>query len=179
MWGPRIQGRSVLLRPVAEAEIPTFLDWFADPDVIRYLGMPFHAQTPASERQWWEGAGSDPDGVSWGMEFEGRIVGTTSINRIDWVSRNAMTGTVIGDRSAWGKGIATEAMRLRAAYAFQHLQLHKLNSGYYEPNEGSARAQASCGYRVIGRSRDGLYRDGQWHDMVVTELMRADWEAAH
>ena len=179
MWGPRIQGRIVLLRPVQEAEIPTMLEWFADPDVLRYLGMPFHAQTPASEREWWERAGSDPDGVSWGLEFEGGIVGTTSIGRIDWVSRNAMTGTVIGDRSAWGKGLATEAMQLRAAYAFRQLQLHKLVSGYIEANVASGRAQAHCGYRVIGRARDDEYRDGRWHDFCMTELMRADWEAAN
>ncbi len=169
----------MLLRPVAEAEIPTFLEWFADPDVLRYLGAPFHAQSPASERQWWEKAGSDPDGIHWGVEFEGRVVGTTSIMGIDWISRNGMTGTVIGDRSVWGKGVATETMQLRAAYAFRQLQLHKLVSGYYEPNVASGKAQASCGYRVVGRSRDDIYRDGRWHDQILTELMRADWEAAH
>lgn len=178
MWGPRIQGRAVLLRPVTEAEIPTMLGWFAEPDILRYLGGPFHAQSPASEREWWEGAGTGP-AIHWGIQFEGRIVGTTSIMRIDWTSRNAMTGTTIGDRSAWSRGVATETMQLRAAYAFQQLQLHKLFSGYYEPNVASGKAQASCGYRVIGRSRDDLYRDGHWHDLILTELMRADWEAAH
>lgn len=169
----------MLLRPVAEAEIPTFLGWFADPTVLRYLGSAPYAQSPASEREWWEKAGTEPDGVTWGIEFQGRVVGTTSIHRIDWASRNAMTGTAIGDRSAWGKGIATEAMQLRADYAFRQLQLHKLVSGYYEPNVGSARAQAHCGYRVIGRAREDLYRNGRWHDLILTELMRADWEAAH
>lgn len=178
MWGPRIQGRVALLRPIAEPEIPILLEWFADPEVLRYLGSPFHAQSPASEREWWEQAGTDPDGISWGIELEGRIVGTTSINRIDWTNRHAMTGTAIGDHAAWGRGVATEAMQLRAAHAFQQLQLHKLVSGYYEPNVASGRAQASCGYRVVGRARDDLYRDGCWHDLVVTELMRADWEAA-
>jgi [ribosomal protein S5]-alanine N-acetyltransferase len=179
MWGPRIQGQSVLLRPVAEAEIPIFLEAFADPDVLRYLGESFYAQAPAAEREWWEKAGTNPTAVYWGLEYEARVVGTTSIHLIDWTSRNAMTGTAISDRSAWGKGIATEAMQLRADYAFRQLQLHKLVSGYYEPNVASARAQASCGYRVVGRARDDLYRDGRWHDLIVTELMRADWEAAH
>lgn len=179
MWGPRIQGQVVLLRPVVEAEIPTMLEWFADPLVLRYLGAPFNAVAPAAEREWWERAGTSQDLIAWGMDFEGRLVGTTSIFRIDWPNRNAMTGTSIGDRTAWGKGIATEAMQLRADFAFRQLQLHKLVSGYYEPNVASARAQAACGYRVVGRARDDMYRDGRWHDMIVTELMRADWEAAH
>lgn len=179
MWGPRIQGRVVLLRPVAEAEIPILLEWFHEPDVIRYLGAPFHAQSPAAEREWWEKAGTAPDAINWGLEWEGRMVGTTSINRVDWTSRNATTGTLIGDRSAWGKGIGNETMRLRADYAFRQLQLHKLNSGYYEPNVASGRAQAHCGYRVVGRLREELYRDGRWHDLLLTELMCEDWERAH
>lgn len=178
MWGPRIPGQVVLLRPVAEAEIPIMLEWFADPRVLRFLGAPFNAVAPASERDWWERAGTDSGTISWGVEFERRLVGVTSIFRIDWTNRNAMTGTTIGDRSAWGKGVASEAMQLRAAHAFRQLQLHKLVSGYYEPNVASGRAQARCGYRVIGRAREELYRDGRWHDLIVTELMRADWEAA-
>lgn len=178
MWGPRIQGRVVLLRPVAEKEIPLALEWFADPDVLRYLGEGFNAQSPASEREWWERAGDNPDSYHWGLEFEGRLVGTTSIAGIDWASRNGMTGTAIGDRSAWGKGVATESMQLRAGFAFRQLQLHKLISGWFEPNAASGKAQASCGYRVVGRARDELFRDGRWYDLVLTELMRADWEAA-
>lgn len=179
MWGPRIQGQAVLLRPVAEGEIPTMLEWFSDPAVLRYLGAPFSAVSPAGEREWWEREGTSKDVISWGMEFESRLVGTTSIFRIDWPNRNAMTGTTIGDRAAWGKGVATEAMQLRADFAFRQLQLHKLVSGYYEPNVASGKAQAKCGYRVVGRARDDLYRDGRWHDLIVTELMRAEWEAAH
>ena len=179
MWGPRIQGRVVLLRPVAEAEIPTMLEWFGDPSVLRYLGAPFNAVAPAAEREWWEHSGTSADSVHWGVEFEGRLVGTSTIFRIDWPNRNAMTGTSIGDRSAWGKGVATEAMQLRAAYAFRQLQLHKLVSGYYEPNVASGKAQAQCGYRVVGRAREELYRDGRRHDLILTELMRTDWEAAH
>ncbi|MGH7918366.1 MAG: GNAT family N-acetyltransferase [Candidatus Dormibacteraceae bacterium] len=178
MWGPRIQGKVVLMRPMKEAEIPLFVDWLADPDVIRHLGGPFYAQSPATEREWWEKAGTNPDDIHWGLEHDGRLVGTTGINHIDWASRNAMTGTAIGDRSAWGKGVATEAMQLRAEYAFRQLQLHKLCSGYIEVNVASGKAQAACGYRIVGRSRDEDYRDGRWNDLILTELMRADWEAA-
>lgn len=179
MWGPRIEGGTVLLRPIAEAELPLAVRWFSDPDVVRHLSEAFSARAPGAVREWWESAGSKAERVLWGLEFKRRLVGYTSVFRIDWISRNAMTSTAIGDRSAWGRGIATEAMQLRAAYAFRQLQLHKLVSGYIEANVASGRAQARCGYRVLGRARDDEYRDGRWHDFCLTELMRADWEAAN
>lgn len=179
MWGPRLEGRIVVLRPVAESEIPTMLRWFADPLVLRFLAAPFFATAPAAEKDWWTQSGADRSSVLWGLEYEGRLVGTTGMRAIDWMSRNAATGTAIGDRTAWRKGIATEAMQIRAEYAFRQLGLHKLNSGYAEGNAGSAEAQRRAGYREVGRLRDDLFRDGRWHDMIVTEILRDDWEAAH
>lgn len=169
----------VLLRPVAEAEVPLVVDWFADPDVLRYFAEDFNAWAPAAAREWWGSSGTKSDLIIWGLDHDGRLVGFTSIFGIDWISRNARTGTAIGDRTAWGRGIATEAMQLRAAFAFRQLQLHKLRSDYLEANVASGRAQARCGYRVIGRARDDGYRDGRWHDLILTELTRADWDAAH
>jgi len=48
-------------------------------------------------------------------------VGGTSIDGIDWANGHGTTGTVIGDKSCWGKGIGSEVMRLRADFAFREL----------------------------------------------------------
>ena len=82
---------------------------------------------------------------------------------------------MLGDRAAWGKGIATEVMQLRTAFAFEQLNLHKLSSSYLDGNEASARAQARAGYREIGRMRDHCFRDGRWLDEIITEVLREDW----
>ncbi|MFZ0216545.1 MAG: GNAT family protein [Candidatus Dormiibacterota bacterium] len=178
MWGPRLEGRIVRLRPIAESEIPTLTVWFADPLVLRLLGGPLVAVSPAQEKEWWETSGSDWQSVHWGLEWQGRLVGETSITQIDWMSRKGMTGTAIGYRTAWRQGIATEAMRIRAEYAFRQLDLHKLDSGYFDTNVGSGEAQRRAGYREVGRLRDELFRDGRWYDLILTELLRGDWEAA-
>ncbi|MFZ0216544.1 MAG: GNAT family protein [Candidatus Dormiibacterota bacterium] len=179
MWGPRLEGRVVLLRPIAEDEISTMLPWFADPAVLRLLGGPMIAPSPTQAKEEWEKSGRDRETVVWGLEHEGRLVGQMSIFRIDWISATAMTGTAIGDRTVWRKGIATEAMQLRTAYAFRQLNLHKLDSGYYETNVGSGEAQRRAGYREVGRLRDDLYRDGRRYDLILTEVLRGDWEASH
>ncbi|HSR25731.1 MAG TPA: GNAT family protein, partial [Candidatus Eisenbacteria bacterium] len=51
-----------------------------------------------------------------------------------------------------------------------------LKSGYLEGNEASRRAQASAGYREVGRLRHEFFRDGRWIDHILTELLREDWE---
>lgn len=179
MWGARVQGETVLLRPIAEAELSLLVDWSADAEVLRLAGIGYHALAPAEIKKWWEEAGTDARSCHWGLEWEGRLVGRTAIHQIDWTARHGWTATLVGDRSVWRRGIATEAMALRSEYAFRQLNLHKLNSGYADGNAGSAEAQRRAGYRQIVRLKEQLYRDGRWFDGIMTELLREDWERAH
>lgn len=176
MYGPRLEGSVAVMRPPRDDEIRTVAGWMEDLEVTRLLGPNVMPGTVAKQREWIEQMGTDERQVFWSIEYEGRLVGNTGIHDIDWRNGNGRTGTVIGDRSAWGHGIAGEVMRLRAEFAFRQLNLRKLRSGYYEGNEASARAQTACGYVVVGRHREEMFRDGTWHDLILTELMRTDWE---
>ena len=117
----------------------------------------------------------DSDSVIWVIEHEGRAVGTTGIHLIDWKNGWGTTGTIIGDKSVWGKGLGRELMQLRARYAFMQLPLRKLKSAYLDGNEASARAQAAAGYKEVGRHRADRFVDGRWVDEVITEVRREDW----
>jgi RimJ/RimL family protein N-acetyltransferase len=66
-------------------------------------------------------------------------------------------------------------MQLRADYAFTQLPLRKLRSKYVDGNVASGRAQAACGYQQVGRYKAERFVDGEWRDLILTELMRDDW----
>jgi RimJ/RimL family protein N-acetyltransferase len=119
-----------------------------------------------------------PERDRWAVEYKGRAVGTTGIHTIDWKLGFGTTGTIIGDKTVWAKGLGRELMQIRAEYAFTQLPLRKLKSGYIEGNDASARAQKTAGYREVGRWHRDRFVDGEWRDHVLTELMREDWEKA-
>jgi [ribosomal protein S5]-alanine N-acetyltransferase len=173
--GPVIEGSLVRLRPPRPEDAPAMIAWFEDLEVTRYLNFRNPPGIEA-EREWVDKVARDPDSIHWVVEFQGKAIGETSIHMIDWKNGFATTGTLIGDRSAWGKGIGRELMHLRTAYAFTQLPLRKLKSGYIESNEASARAQAAAGYRVVGRHRKDRWVDGEWRDVILTEVLREDWE---
>lgn len=149
--------------------------WFEDLEVTRFIKL----RNPPSleaEKEFLERVARDENAVFWAVEHEGNLVGGTSIVRIDWKEGFGTTGTVIGDKTAWGKGLARELMQVRAAYAFTQLPLRKLKSGYLDGNVASARAQKAAGYREVGRWHKDRFIDGEWKDHILTELMREDWE---
>lgn len=178
MYGPVIQGKLVRLRPPNSEDALPMLTWFEDLEATHFLGR----RNPLSvemENEWLESIAKDPDSVIWVAEVEGRAVGTTVIRAIDWKNGFGITGTLIGDRSLWGKGIGRETMQLRARYAFTQLPLRKLKSSYFDGNTASGRAQAAAGYREVGRYRADRFVEGRWVDEVMTEVLREDWLKAN
>ena len=177
MYGPVIEGKLVRLRPPRLDDAEPMIGWFEDLETTHFLGL----RNPPSiemEKEWLNSTARDPNSVIWVVEVDGRAVGTTGIRDIDWKNGFGTTGTLIGDRSLWGKGIGRETMQLRARYAFTQLPLRKLKSSYFDGNKASGRAQAAAGYGEVGRFRADRYVDGRWVDEVITEVLREDWKRA-
>lgn len=174
MNGPVIDGEGWRLRPLRMEDAATMIAWFEDRQVTRWLNLT-NPPSLEQEREWVEASVRDRSGVTWVIEHEGRPVGTSSIGDIDWRHRHATTGTTIGDRSVWGRGIGGGTMRARTAYAFTDLGLRKLVSRFTDGNEASRRAQLGAGYRAVGRFRQHVFQEGRWMDVVLTEVLAEEW----
>lgn len=146
-------------------------------EVTRYLGRRM-AVALYYEVDMLKKLGESDHDVWWVIEAEGEAIGATGIHGIDWLNAHGTTGIVIGEKKHWGKGYATEVMRLRTHYAFRELNLHKLLSEVFVANEASRRALEKNGYRTIGTSRDHFFTLGEWHDIWLGEVLREDWERA-
>ena len=175
MFGPVLKGTHVTLRPADDSDPPRFVPWFADMEVTRWLGRG-SAVALYQEVDYFKRAGESKTDVQWMIDADGETVGSTGIHGIDWKHAHGTTGIVIGDKRWWGKGIATEAMALRTRYAFRELNLRKLMTQVYVPNERSRKALERNGYRTVGIRRMHYFTLGQWHDEWLGEVLREDWE---
>lgn len=177
MFGPYLRGRQLTLRPADDSDPPRFLPWFEDMEVTRYLGRRTGAAL-YQEVDFFKQVGESKTDVMWIIEYEGRAVGGTGIHRIDWMNAHGTTGILIGDKSAWHRGLASEAMALRTRYAFRELNLRKLVTEVYVANQASRRALEKSGYRTVGIHRQHFFSGGEWHDVWIGEVLREDWEKA-
>jgi RimJ/RimL family protein N-acetyltransferase len=174
MLGPTLVGSTVTLARLRPEHLEHYLEWFADPEVTRFLMR----DTPPSlkeEEEWLERVARSETELLWGLFVQGEHIGGTGISGISWRSRHGLTGTMIGDRRWWGRGIATEAMGMRTRYAFEELGLEKLVTQVFEGNVASRRALERVGYQTVGVRRHHEYRHGQWWDVWLGELLRDDW----
>ena len=175
MFGPLLRGEKVTLRPARENDAEHFVRWFADMDVTRFLARRM-AISLQQEQEFLKKIGESKDDVWWVIEVADQPIGATGIHSINWLDANGTTGIVIGEKGSWGKGYATETMRLRTRYAFRELNLHKLLTEVDAENDASRKALERNGYRTVGVRREQTFREGTWHDRWVAEVLRADWE---
>lgn len=175
MLGPIITGDRLSLAPAQPDDLPLFCAWFADREVTRYLLTRF-PPSPQQEEDWYKRIASSEHDVHWVMKLGGQTIGITGIHAIDWINRHATSGTLIGDRGNWGKGYATEAVRLRTAYAFNDLGLERLETESLAVNAGMHRALERSGYRRFATRRRYIYSDGGFQDVHLFELLRDEWQ---
>jgi RimJ/RimL family protein N-acetyltransferase len=179
MLGPIVEGERVRLVPPRAEFFSAYERWFADMAVTRYLlhRFPF---TPKSEGEWLESLGTDPHRVIWTIvaKHTDRPIGATGLEHIDWRNRRAESGIMIGEKDEWGKGYASETMRLRTCYAFRELGLETVSTRVAIANEASRRGLEKAGYRQAGVLRRHWFVDGRWHDAWIGEILRDEWEAS-
>lgn len=176
MLGPILHGTQISLVPHQVEFLDTYRRWFADPDVTHYLLLR-HPPSPSQEQEWFDHISTSQDEIGWAIMLNDgdQLIGSTGLRQIDWRNRHASSGIMIGEKDHWGKGYATEAMRLRTAYAFRELGLEKILTSVIGPNHGSRRALEKAGYRQCGLLRRQRYFDGTWHDEWLGEILREEW----
>ncbi|MEQ1822463.1 MAG: GNAT family protein [Fimbriimonadaceae bacterium] len=173
------EGEKVRLVPIdIEKHLDNYVRWLNDPEITQGLLIGDIPMTRLAEREWMETQSRDMSGknVVFAIEtLEGKHIGASGVHQVNHMNGDALTGTFIGDRSEWGKGYATDSIRVRSAYCFEVLGLRVLRSAYIEGNERSRRMQISAGYVEIGRWPKLLWKRGAYRDEILTCLTRERW----
>lgn len=171
------KGERVRLTPLDRSlHLENALRWLNDPDVTAALEFHF-GFTRRQEEAFFDRAELPGEHeFNWAVLNESEEhIGFIGLRDIHWTNRCALGGLMIGDRSAWGRGYATDAAQVRIRFAFLKLGLHRIDG--HTINPAMRRVYEKCGYRHEGTARSRIYRDGTWHDMEHYGILRRDWDA--
>lgn len=69
----------------------------------------------------------------------------------------------------------------KVRFAFEDLNLRRLENGFFKGNNASLAMQERFGYKLEGEKREA-YRcmaDGEFKDECITGLLRKDWKRGY
>jgi RimJ/RimL family protein N-acetyltransferase len=169
------RGERIRLVPLDRAlHLENALRWLNDPDVATTLAVHLGVSR-AQENEFFDKMERPPrDARSWAILDEtSRHIGFAALTQVDWATRSALGGIVIGEKDAWGKGYATDVLRTRARIFFEELGMHRLEG--HTINPAMRRVYEKAGYVAEGVARQKAFRGGRWHDAWVYAMLEEDW----
>ncbi len=175
-----IIGKRVRLRAIERSDLPRFVQWLNDPEVLQ--GLMLHVpMSLAQEENWFENTlKRDPVETPLAMEVdtpEGWVhIGNIGFHDINWQERAAEVGIFIGDKRYWSQGYGREAMRLMLKYGFETVNLHRIYLRVFESNPRAIRSYERAGFVHEGRERESHFYGGRYIDTLLMSVIWPEWD---
>lgn len=168
---------AITLRSLTQADLPILRQFVNDPEAMRGSGV-YWPIDDLRQENWFQSVSKAHDTVWFGIEMveSAALVGTCCLVGIDWVSRLAELRIRLGDRTAWGQGIGTEATRLLVQYGFVDLNLERIWLRVYASNQRAIHLYEKVGFQHEGRLRRAAYIHGVAEDVLLMGLLREEWQ---
>ena len=184
---PRLTGRRVTLRPLVPQDYGAWRDvrirnegWLLPWEPLRPAGM----ADPARDRGAFEARCSARDreraadhAYPFGVFVDQQLAGEANINN---VARGALQSATVGywiDREHAGQGYIAEAVVLLFRFAFEQLQLHRIEICIVPRNSNSRRVVEKLGIRSEGVAERFLEINGVWEDHLRFAITTEEWSA--
>lgn len=169
-----LRGKKVTLRPHSEKDIPWLMKWVNDQEIRKFIARSMPA-SEKNERDWLDRINkSENDLVALMIQFKGVPIGNIGLD-INWIERIGTVGILIGEKEYWGKGLGTDASMALIEYAFNTLNLRKIEWMAKAFNKRSIACALGCGFKVEGRLREEYFDEGRYWDQIVCGMFRREW----
>ena len=111
----------------------------------------------------------------WGVarREDDRVIGTCTLFAITLPHKRAELGFAV-ERSQWGKGYASEAAGAIVRFAFETMDLHRLEADVDPRNHASIRCLERLGFQREGYARERYHLGGEIQDAVLYGLLRSE-----
>ncbi len=107
---------------------------------------------------------------------DGRIIGESVINEIDFDLRCANFRIVIFRPIERGHGIGTWAAETTRDFAFEKLKLHRLSLDVFSFNPRAEKVYRKVGFRREGVLRDAVRDGSQYGDDILMAILEDEWK---
>lgn len=168
----------LILRKTTKEDIEEFFYIQLNPKLRKYLGTTKIGNNPDKNRKYFdENKYKDLNYYRWTMESKDthKILGTIYLNIHDEKAKIAGIDYWIRE-DEWGKGYTTEASKRILDFAFNELNLNRIESCGAKDNPGTWKIMEKIGLKYEGTRKSGLfYYYGGIQDLVMYGLTKEEY----
>jgi len=179
---PTLHTSRLLLRPFGAADADAIYALQSDPRVLRYWDAPPWSDRVRAERFLASCKEIEQAGTGARLAIEragdgGGFIGWCCLMQWNPDHRSASIGYCFGE-SAWGQALATEAADAMLQWAFDTLDLNRVQAQTDTRNLASARVLEKLGFVREGTLREDCVVNGEVSDSWIYGLLRRERRTA-
>ena len=176
---PTLHTARLLLRPFTPADTDAIFALQSNPQVLRYWDSPPWTERARAERFIAMCQQMEQDGSGARLAIERKadrmFIGWCVLFEWNPDYRSAGIGYCL-DAATWGQGFATEAAGALLQWAFDTLDLNRVQAETDTRNTASARVLEKLGFVREGTLREDCVVNGEVSDSWVYGLLRREWK---
>ena len=109
---------------------------------------------------------------------DGHIIGESVLNEIDEDVKSANFRICIFHSDVCNKGIGSWMIEKTLEFAFENINLHRVELDVFSFNKRAIRAYEKAGFKYEGRRRDAI-KDGETYaDDILMAILEEEWRKA-
>jgi RimJ/RimL family protein N-acetyltransferase len=170
-----LKSSRVLLRPLAEKDLPALFSWVNDRQQMLF-NAPYRPVTLEQHHRWFAALQQSTDRVAFGIERidANDLIGTCQLVDIHPIHRTAeLTIRLAAEHR--GHGLGAEALSLLLEFAFRDLNLERVSLHVFATNEAAVATYRRVGFKPEGAMRSAAHIDGRRVDVLMMGILRAEY----
>ena len=108
---------------------------------------------------------------------EGVHIGNISFVEMSVEHRKGRLGIVIGEKEYWSRGYGTDTILTFLRFAFDEMNLHRVDLGVDAENARAIACYRTCGFVEEVQARQARFLHGAWGDGIVMGILRDEFYA--
>jgi [ribosomal protein S5]-alanine N-acetyltransferase len=173
----RLESGDLICVPFRREHVSTrYLEWLNDAEVNRYSRRRFVRTSKEDALRFLLSLESTNQMMAITLKANGEHIGNLQLGPLDLEESHGEVRILIGEKSQWGKGYATQAIHGACCYYFQALGLHRVEA--MSCNPGFIRAVLRLGWKEEGCMRERFLDGTIWLDYRVFGILNPEFEAS-
>ncbi len=161
---PQLQTNRLILSQFTANDIENVYKGLSHPDVIKYYGVSFKTLEETKEQmQWFADLEKNETGIWWAIRSKDNqeFLGAGGLNDLSKKHKKAEIGFWLLP-NFWGKGIMKEDMNSILDYAFNTLNLHRIEGFVESNNQNCKNALKKVAFQYEGTMKDYKIKNGKY-----------------
>ena len=172
------EGKLVRLRAYSKDDLVIAKEMLNQSDVIQFLspGTPYPLKIE-DEEKWYNSFDATSEstyGFAIELKENNQYIGGCGFANLDWKNRYGIVGIFLGSEFH-NQGYGTDALTVLVRFAFEQMNLNKVQLDVFSFNERGIACYKKIGFREEGRLRQTIFRNGRYYDTVVMGILGEEW----